>query len=60
MNGAQLDALKRFFVQLEEGAVKDKLKTDIALGGNMDFDNSKKNEAYMRRVNKKQDDKINI
>ena len=53
MNGAQLDALKRFFVQLEDGAMKDKMKTDYALGGNIDFDHSKQNEALLRRVSKK-------
>lgn len=59
MNGAQLDALKRFFVQLEDTAINDKLKTDNALGHNIEFDNSNKNEAILRRISRKQDDKVN-
>jgi|TARA_B110000285_G_C15090838_1_gene598988 hypothetical protein len=40
MNGAQLDALKRFFGDLEQLAINDKLKTDNQFSTNIDFDNT--------------------
>ena len=40
MNGAQLNALKRFFGDLEQQAISDKLKTDNQLGSNIEFDNT--------------------
>ena len=40
MNGAQLDALKRFFGDLEQLAINEKLKTDNQFSTNIDFDNT--------------------
>ena len=40
MNGAQLDALKRFFGDLEQLAIGDKLKTDNQFSSNIEFDNT--------------------
>lgn len=39
INGAQLDALKRFFTDLEGNAVQSKLKTDNKLNQNKQYDN---------------------
>ena len=59
INGAQLNALKRFFNDLEDTAAKHKVKTDNKLKQNLDHDNRVMNERNMRRSIREQDDIFN-
>jgi hypothetical protein len=57
INGAQLDALKRFFTDLEGNAVQSKLKTDNKLAQNHKHDN-RMNETKKILYNKRKSNDI--
>ena len=60
MNGAQLDALKRFFKDLEGQALSDQKKTDYLARDNKIEDSQLIRRKLTQFRHKKNDDKVNL
>ena len=60
MNGAQLDALKRFFKDLEGQALNDRKKTDYLARDNKLEDSQLIQRKLTQFRHKKHDDKVNL